>query len=266
MARASARVTPHPSAATSSASEPVFVFESNVAGKHERGSALLAAKCYGAMDGKGSGHVSNSYAIPTANGESEPLTKDVIANYVRGFLTYAESHPALQFRVTAIANENPYLRSADVAALFKSAPKNCLLPGRWLECLGRLKTARIILLDTSALLRRPAALRCMDEYFATYAPLWKAEGIEIVSIGPAASIVANDQYARRCKYQHRIIGVNEAIHKSYVAQVREDTAVWYATRLVSVTTPDQTSQAHQLRVIWAAQRAGLEIDDVLIEE
>jgi len=43
----------------------IFVFGSNLAGRHGKGAALHARKHYGAIYGQGWGRQGNSYAIPT---------------------------------------------------------------------------------------------------------------------------------------------------------------------------------------------------------
>lgn len=43
----------------------IFVFGSNLAGRHGAGSALEALKKHGAIYGQGVGRQGNSYAIPT---------------------------------------------------------------------------------------------------------------------------------------------------------------------------------------------------------
>jgi len=45
--------------------EPVFVFGSNLAGRHGKGAALFAVRHRGAVYGVGEGFRGNSYAIPT---------------------------------------------------------------------------------------------------------------------------------------------------------------------------------------------------------
>ena len=46
----------------------VFVFGSNLAGRHGRGAARAAVREHGAIYGQGEGLQGNSYAIPTRTG------------------------------------------------------------------------------------------------------------------------------------------------------------------------------------------------------
>lgn len=244
------------------AEEPVLVFESNLGGQHGRGVSLLAEKCHGAVDGKGWGHHGNAYGIPTLDSEMMPLTRGVLVNYVQNFLKYAAAHPQMQFRVTAFGYGNPNIGMGEIVEIFRQAPRNCLLPGRWMEMLGRLDMVRLLLLDASGSLRGTVAQESLDEYFAINAPLWAEKSVEIVSVGSAVSVVANDKVARRRNYRHRIISVNEGFYRNYLNLAREEMAVWYSTRLVTVLEPDQTSQGNTLRLLQAATRAGLEMDEI----
>ncbi len=246
------------------AEEPVLVFESNLGGQHGRGVSLLAEKCHGAVDGKGWGHHGNTYGIPTLDSEMIPLTRGVLVNYVQNFLKYAAAHPQRPFRVTAFGYGNPNIGMGEIVEMFRQAPRNCLLPGRWLEMLGRLDAVRLLLLDAGGAIRESAAQDRLDEYFAINAPLWAETSVEIVSVGAAVSVVANDRFARRRNYRHRIISVNEGFYRNYLSLAREEMAVWYSTRLVTVLEPDQTSQGNTLRLLQAATRAGLEMDDVQV--
>ncbi|MCG3201901.1 MAG: hypothetical protein NFCOHLIN_01773 [Gammaproteobacteria bacterium] len=246
------------------AEEPVLVFESNLGGQHVRGVSLLAEKCHGAVDGKGWGHHGNAYGIPTLDSEMMPLTRGVLTNYIQGFLKYAAAHPQLQFRVTAFGYGNPNIGMGEIVEMFRQAPRNCLLPGRWMATLGRLDVVRLLLLDASGSMRETAAQDRLDEYFAINAPLWSEKPVEIVSVGAAVSVVANDRYARRRNHRHRIISVREDFYRNYLNQAREEMAVWYSTRMVTVLEPDQTSQGNMLRLLQAATRAGLEMDEIQI--
>lgn len=55
--------------------EVVFVFGSNLAGRHGKGAALEAAQHWGAQYGVGEGRTGNAYALPTkdANLRTLPL-------------------------------------------------------------------------------------------------------------------------------------------------------------------------------------------------
>ena len=66
----------------------VFVFGSNLSGRHGAGSALEARKRHGAIYGRGVGPQGASYAIPTKDRDLQTLPLEVIADYVRDFLAF----------------------------------------------------------------------------------------------------------------------------------------------------------------------------------
>src|SRR3954462_15269958 len=106
----------------------VFVFGSNERGVHGGGAAYDALKQWGAKWGRGVGPQGASYAIPTKRDVSTTLPLDAIANYVEGFLGYAEAHPEIDFQVTRIGCGFAGYDDRDIAPLFQGAPPNCHLP------------------------------------------------------------------------------------------------------------------------------------------
>lgn len=112
---------------------PVFVFGSNEAGRHGRGAALYAREHYGAKLGVGVGRTGNSYAIPTKDGDLAVLSLQKIAEYVDGFLLYAEENDHLEFNVTRVGCGHAGYTDSDMAPLFFKAPMNCTLPKGWRE-------------------------------------------------------------------------------------------------------------------------------------
>ena len=79
-----------------------FVFGSNEAGRHGKGAALFAVKHHGAQYGQGYGLQGSSFAIPTKDGSLKTLSLDKIAEYIKSFLTFAQEHPDMIFRLTPI--------------------------------------------------------------------------------------------------------------------------------------------------------------------
>ena len=80
----------------------IFVFGSNLSGRHGRGAALYARTHHSAVDGKGVGRHGNSYAIPTKDHALRPMPLEQIAHYVRQFIEFAAVHPELAFQVTRV--------------------------------------------------------------------------------------------------------------------------------------------------------------------
>lgn len=117
----------------------VFVFGSNLAGRHGAGAALDAKNEHGAIYGQGWGRQGKSFAIPTKDYRLKPLPLDAIAIHVRGFLQYARMQKNIIFDVTRIGCGYAGYTDTDIAPLFKGAPSNCELPAGWRDYLESLE-------------------------------------------------------------------------------------------------------------------------------
>ena len=109
-------------------SDPVFVFGSNLAGRHGAGAAKWAAAHRGAEYGVGKGMQGNSYAIPTKDARLHSLSIPMIAEHVRRFIEFAREHPEMRFQLTPIGCGLAGYKPKDIAPLFKDAPDNVVQP------------------------------------------------------------------------------------------------------------------------------------------
>ena len=109
----------------------IFVFGSNLAGRHGKGAALTAFKQYGAIYGEGQGLQGNSYAIPTKDETIKTLPLNRIRRYVEQFIRFAQLNPELTFKVTAIGTGLAGYDEKEIAPMFANAPLNCILPVGW---------------------------------------------------------------------------------------------------------------------------------------
>jgi hypothetical protein len=109
----------------------IFVFGSNLAGRHGKGAALDARFKYGAVYGVGVGRTGNAYAIPTKDASICTLPLSTIAKHVHEFIVYAKQHPELQFMVTRIGCGLAGYQENQISPLFREAPDNCELPEGW---------------------------------------------------------------------------------------------------------------------------------------
>lgn len=109
----------------------IFVFGSNLAGRHGKGAALTARVDWGAEYGVGEGPTGSSYAIPTKDHSLRTRHLDSINTSVLKFIKYAEEHPELEFYVTKIGCGLAGYKEEQIAPMFKNAPKNCKLPEGW---------------------------------------------------------------------------------------------------------------------------------------
>lgn len=112
-------------------SAPIFVFGSNLAGRHGRGAALHARINHGAVYGQGAGLQGDSYGIPTKDAALKSLSLEAIREHVTHFITFAIERPDLHFNVTRIGCGLAGYTDADIAPMFAYAPSNCVLPEGW---------------------------------------------------------------------------------------------------------------------------------------
>lgn len=111
----------------------IFVFGSNLAGRHGAGAARTARLIYGAVYGVGQGRTGNAYAIPTKDHKIVTLPLEYINVYVQRFLKYARENPELQFKVTRVGCGLAGYTPQDIAPMFRGAPNNCVFLGEdWL--------------------------------------------------------------------------------------------------------------------------------------
>lgn len=106
----------------------IFVFGSNLGGRHGKGAALYALHHHGAVYGQGIGLQGSSYAIPTKDAGLHPLPLDEIKAHVEKFLAFAKASPMMRFQVTAVGCGLAGYTPDQIAPMFKGAPSNCDLP------------------------------------------------------------------------------------------------------------------------------------------
>lgn len=107
---------------------PIFVFGSNLAGRHGKGAALWARQHRGAVYGQGVGRQGNAYAIPTKDHRLRVLPLPVIQRHVAEFLAYARQRPDLAFELTPIGCGLAGYCPNQIGPMFAGAPANVALP------------------------------------------------------------------------------------------------------------------------------------------
>ncbi len=242
--------------------EPVLVFGTDLAGRHENDTAATAVRLYRAEADKGSGPTGHAWAIPYRNSAQELLSLEIIANYVGAFCRQAQGKPDIGFVIARFGCESGAYSDQHMARLFAKAPPNCVLPGLWRRALDARQPARLIVFDPAGLLKDPRWQDRLGRHLALNAPLWNAPAVELVSIGAARSIVANDLAAKRLGLKHRIFTPNAEFFGQNAQVAAEHRAAHYATHLLCISDFEQTAQPHQIRIIGAATRAGLHIDQL----
>lgn len=115
----------------------IFVFGSNLAGRHGAGAAKYARQHYGAIYGQGIGLQGDSYAIPTKDYNIETLPLSEIKRYVDMFLDFAKNHPKLEFQLTRIGCGLAGYKDDQIAPMFVGLPRNVTVPEEWVYYLVR---------------------------------------------------------------------------------------------------------------------------------
>lgn len=105
----------------------IFVFGSNLAGRHGAGAAKHAYRFREAKYGVGEGRTGECYAIPTKDQHLRVLPLWAIEKAVLSFLAYAARHPELRFQVTGIGTGHAGYTPGDIGPMFRHAPPNCVL-------------------------------------------------------------------------------------------------------------------------------------------
>ena len=107
---------------------PVFVFGSNLAGRHGKGAALWAKQHRGAIYGQGEGQQGNSYAIPTKDARIKTLPLADIEQAAARFKAFARANPDLTFQLTPIGCGLAGYTPEQIAPMFQDAPSNVQQP------------------------------------------------------------------------------------------------------------------------------------------
>lgn len=109
----------------------IFVFGSNLLGRHGRGAALTAKKYFQAKMGVGYGRTGQSYAIPTKGRAMATLGLEDIGYHIRSFLWFASVNDHMIYVVTKIGCGLAGYDEEDIKNRFIYAPPNVILPKGW---------------------------------------------------------------------------------------------------------------------------------------
>ncbi len=112
----------------------VFVFGSNLAGRHGMGAAKYAKEHFGAVYGIGKGRTGNAYAIPTKDKNLNTLTLNEIGEHIKMFVEYAQMHPEDFFLLTPVGTGLAGHSKKDIARLLRQhkLTPNIVLTNSWL--------------------------------------------------------------------------------------------------------------------------------------
>jgi hypothetical protein len=109
----------------------IFVFGSNLGGRHGAGAARTARWRFGAELGVGEGLTGQCYAFPTLDGNLAKLTmRELEASRDRLYLI-AGLNPQLTFLLTRVGTGLAGYSEEEMSALFAEAPGNIVKPPGW---------------------------------------------------------------------------------------------------------------------------------------
>ena len=113
----------------------IFVFGSNLAGRHGAGAAKYAVQAYGAQYGQGEGRQGRSYAIPTKDAQLRTLALSEIEAAVRRFAQHAAGHHDEAFILTPIGCGLAGHKPQDIWAILHRVklPTNVALHPSWVN-------------------------------------------------------------------------------------------------------------------------------------
>ncbi len=117
----------------------IFVFGSNLAGRHGKGAAHAARMYYNAEYGVGEGLTGRCYAIPTKDKKIQTLPLEEIQKYVNTFIEYVIEHPHKEFFITRVGCGLAGYLNSQVAPMFKPlyGLKNVDFPKPWEKHLNK---------------------------------------------------------------------------------------------------------------------------------
>lgn len=113
----------------------IFVFGSNLAGRHGKGAALYARQNFGAEYGVGEGLTGESYAIPTKDENLRKRPHEDVAKSIQKFADFARRNPNLTFLLTPVGCGLAGFKKYEITAMLRKAhiPKNVFLTSHWIN-------------------------------------------------------------------------------------------------------------------------------------
>lgn len=114
----------------------VFVFGSNLAGRHGKGAALYAKQHYGAEYGVGVGRTGNAYALPTKDHNLKVLPLVTIQQFIGNFVEYAYANAKDTFLLTPVGTGLAGYDKAEIIKLIRSVtplPSNIVFTKEWFD-------------------------------------------------------------------------------------------------------------------------------------
>lgn len=116
---------------TSLKENQIFVFGSNLTGKHAGGAALQAKEQFGAVEGIGEGLWGQSYAYPTLGEQLEKLSRRRLRLSTYRLYCYCYKNKDKEFLLTKVGCGIAGYSEERMKSLFRNNPPNLILPEDW---------------------------------------------------------------------------------------------------------------------------------------
>jgi hypothetical protein len=208
----------------------VFVFGSNLAGRHGKGAALTAARFYGATPNQDIGFSGMSYAIPTKDKQLKTLPITLVREFAQDFINFAQSRPDLTFQLTRIGCGLAGFSDSEIASLFFDAPSNVLLPRKWQSLREPDNTFRVIVAGSRAITDynyvKQQSLLALSKKQQTHT-------IEIVSGGARGVDTLGERFAAEIGAQLTRFPAAWNTFGKPAGFLRNEVMAWYSDALIS---------------------------------
>lgn len=113
----------------------IFVFGSNLAGRHGKGAALYARKNLGAEYGVGEGLTGECYALPTKDHKIKTRSLEDIFKSIKTFISVAKENPDKTFLMTPVGCGLAGYKTSQIRNLFLRVeiPMNVVFSKDWFQ-------------------------------------------------------------------------------------------------------------------------------------
>ncbi len=204
----------------------VFVFGSNLAGRHGKGAARYAATHWGAVQGQGRGMQGRSYGVPTKDERLRVLPILAIGEEVGRLFEDARALPQEHFQVTRLGCGLAGYADEEIIPLFESAPANIHLPGQWVRAVNPKREARVLITGVPGVSRE----RLFDVADRVAEKVGRFEVVSGASKGPET--VAESYAEARGLHTARFPALHRKEGRSAIAG-QTARMLWYATHVVA---------------------------------
>lgn len=109
----------------------IFIFGSNLAGKHYGGSAKQAVDSFGAIMGQGEGLQGQSYAFPTLDENFNQLTREQLEHYRDNLIDCMDCNKDKEFLLTKVGCGIAGYDEGYMKSLFNFPCENLVKPINW---------------------------------------------------------------------------------------------------------------------------------------